>query len=133
MAAVNVTVEPGAASGGAMRVNLVASPVICTGIVLLLGKNTPSPPYCAVMARIPTSAKIASKVAEPLTNGAVPSWLEPSRNVTVPVGAPGLLGPAATLAVIVTCVSAVGSGAETLITLTKPVLIAPNNPSCSLL
>src|SRR6266478_1102873 len=133
MVAVKVTAEPGAASAGAARINIVASPMTCRGILSLLGRNVASPTYCAVMVWIPATVKVESKAAEPLTNGAAPNRLEPSRNVTVPVGAPGLPGPAATLAVIVTLVSAVGSGADTLITLTKPVVIAPNSPSLSLL
>src|SRR5712691_6123632 len=120
MDAVKVTAEPGAAVAGAVRVNVVASPVTCRGICWLLDKKTPSPLYCAVMVWIPSAVKIASKVAEPATNGAVPNRLEPSKNVTVPVGDPVLPGPAVTLAVIVTLVSAVGSGAATLVKLTKP-------------
>src|SRR5712692_5327883 len=133
MVAVKVTAEPGAASPGAARINIVASPVTCSGIFWLLGKKAPSPLYCAVMVWTPAKVKIASRVAEPVTKGAVPNRLEPSRNMTVPVGAPGLPGPAATVAVIVTLVLAVGSGADTLVTLTKPLVIEPNNPSFSLL
>ena len=73
MDAVNVTGELGAASAGAVRVNIVASPVTCKGIFWLLGKKTPSPLYRAAMVWIPTSVNIASKVAEPMTNGAVPN------------------------------------------------------------
>src|ERR1700720_1662141 len=133
MDAVKVTAEPGAAFAGAVRVNVVASPVTCRGICWLLGKKTPSPLYWAVIVRIPSAVKITSNVAEPVTNGAVPNRLDPSKNVTVPVGAPVLPGPAATLAVIVTLVSTLGFGADALITLTRPVVIAPNSPSFSLL
>src|SRR5882762_918585 len=127
--AVKVTVEPGAASAGAARVNNVASAVTCRGILSLLGKKTPSPLYCAVIAWIPTSVRIASKVAEPFVNGAVPNRLEPSKNVTVPVGAPGLSSAAATVAVIVALVLVGVSGADTRVRLTRPVIIAPNSPS----
>src|SRR5882724_5083597 len=115
MVAVNVTGEPGGASAGAMRVNVVASPVTCTGILSLLGKKTPSPLYCAVMAWTPTLAKITSKLATPLSKGAAPNREEPSKNVTVPAGAPALPGPATTLAVIVALVLTGGSGAATLV------------------
>src|SRR6266850_4021995 len=131
--AVKVTIEPGAASAGAARVNNVASAVTCRGILSLLGKKTPSPLYCAVMAWIPTSVRIASKVAEPFVNGAVPNRLEPSKNVTVPVGAPGLSSAAATVAVIVALVLAGVYGADNRDRMTRTVVMAPNSPSSSLL
>src|SRR5690242_633 len=129
MVAVNKTVDPGVAVAGTKRVAMVASPVTCRGIFWLLGKKAPSPLYCAVMAWIPTTVKVESRVAEPLTNGAVPNRVDPSKNVTVPVGVPELPGPAATVAVIVTLVSMEGFEADTLVTLTKPAVIAPNRPS----
>ena len=49
MVAVNVTADPGAASAGAIRIVVVASPVTCRGTLPPLGKKTPSPLYCAVM------------------------------------------------------------------------------------
>jgi len=50
MVAVNVTVDPGAASAGALRIVVVASPATCWGMLSPLGKKTPSPLYRAVMA-----------------------------------------------------------------------------------
>src|SRR5258706_3886582 len=121
MFAVKVTAEPGAASAGAARVNIVASPVTCSGIFWLLGKKAPSPRYCAVTVWIPTSVKLALTAAAPLAKGAVPKLVDPSRNVTVPVGFPVLPGPAATLAAIVTVVPAEGVRRGSLITTNKPV------------
>src|SRR6266481_3219913 len=112
MFAVNMMVEPGVASAGAIRVDVVAIPVTCSGILSLRGRKMRSPLYCAVMAWIPASAKIASKLAEPLTNGTDPRRVEPSRNVTVPVGDPVLPGPGATLAVIVAFVLTAVFGTE---------------------
>ena len=50
MVAVNVTVDPGAASAGAVRTVVVARAVTCRVIFWLLGRKTPSPLYCALMA-----------------------------------------------------------------------------------
>jgi hypothetical protein len=97
----------------------------------VLGKKTPSPLYCAVTLRMPSTTKVVSQDAEPLTKEAVPNRLEPSRNVTVPDGTPELPGPAATSALIVMLVSTVVFGAEILIVLTKPAVIAPNSPLLS--
>src|SRR6266702_1710270 len=123
MVAVNKIVEPAVAAAGAMRVAIVAIPMTCRGIFSLLDKNAASPLYCAVMLWVPASAKLALTAAAPLTSGAAPKLLDPSKNVTVPVGDPGLPGPAATVAVIVTLVSVMASGADTLVTLTKPGVI----------
>ena len=48
-------------------------------------------------------------------------------------GVPGLPGPAETVTVNGTGVLVGVAGTETLVVLTKPVVIAPNNPSCPLL
>ena len=130
--AVNVTAEPGAAVAGATRFSIVGKAVTCTAMLSLLAKKTASPLYDAVMLWLRTPLRTASTAADPLTKGAVPSGLDPSRNVTVPVGLPELPGAAATLAMILTLLSIGIVGADTVVTLTRPVVMAPNNPPCPL-
>src|SRR5439155_27204670 len=101
---------------------------ICT-----LSLHDALPIYNAVMLCVLTPERTALKLAMPLTTGAVPITVAPSRKVTLPVGAPGLAGPGATVAVIVTLVLAWVAGADTLVMLVKPMVIAPNRPSCWLL
>src|SRR5690242_14001827 len=113
MVAVNVRDAPGVAFAGAVRVAVVEKPATCIGTELLLARKTGSPPYCAVISWIPDFAKIASKVAEPSTKGAVPNGMAPSRNETVPMGVPGLSSAPATLAVIVAFASTRVSEADT--------------------
>ena len=46
-----------------------------------------SPEYCAVIALVPTGSAVVTSEALPLASSvAVPSVVEPLRNVTVPVG-----------------------------------------------
>ena len=90
----------------------------------LLAKKTASPLYKAVMLWLRRPLRTALTVADPLTNGAVPSRFVSSRKVTVPVGAPGLSSAAATVAVIVALVLVGVSGADTRVRLTRPVVMA---------
>jgi hypothetical protein len=54
----------------------------------VLGRNVALPPYSAVSGRVPTASVETDIEALPLTSVAAPSTVEPSRNVTVPVGTP---------------------------------------------
>ncbi len=71
-----------------------------TGAEALLAKKATSPLYNAVMLCVLTPERTALKLAMPLTNGAVPTTVAPSRKVTLPVGAPGSAGPGATVALM---------------------------------
>ena len=53
----------------------------------VLAVKLESPEYCAVIVLAPTGSAVVASEALPLASSvAVPSVVEPSRNVTVPVG-----------------------------------------------
>src|SRR5712692_9014934 len=75
----------------------------CTSVAEVLPRKLPSPLYVAVMLWLPTCS--AADVIAALNvgpKGLVPRTTAPSRNVTVPVGAPTPGGTTETVAVNVT-------------------------------
>ena len=73
----------------------------CDNTAEVLAEKFVSPPYCAVSECVPAASAEAANVATPLLfRDPVPSAVEPSKKVTVPVGVPGAV--AVTIAVSVT-------------------------------
>jgi len=126
--AVMVSGEPWATLAGAERFIAVAMPVTCISVFELLGRKLASPLNFASMAWIPIPASAKVRFATPFITGAAPWGTPESETVTIPVGVPGLLGPAATVAVTTVLELTVVEEIDTLVLLTKPVEIAANKP-----
>src|SRR3989441_2175860 len=77
---VEVRVVVVAAAAGAFTTWVTTAEVLAANVAL--------PPYAAVSGWLPAASVEVESDALPLTSGAVPSTVAPSRNVTVPVGTP---------------------------------------------
>lgn len=70
-------------------VDVVAAETVCEMVVELLPEKLALPAYTAVSECVPTASVLVLKVALPVPSSVpVPSVVEPSMNVTLPVAVP---------------------------------------------